>query len=168
MKTIVKHALLVFLAFIILFNSGCATIFGHSHYSVVIKSNPPAATITITNREGMEVFKGAAPAVVDLKSSMGYFSRAIYQVKFHLDGYQDKTISIESRLNGWYIGNIVLGGVLGMLIIDPLTGAMYKIDEKNIETDLQPTTHAQASALQIININDVPAGLKNHLVAINK
>ena len=47
--------------------SSCATIFGHSSYPVSISSNPAGATVSITDKKGKEVYKGASPAVVTLK-----------------------------------------------------------------------------------------------------
>lgn len=32
-------------------------------------------------------------------------------------------------MDGWYIGNLLFGGLIGMLIVDPATGAMYKLDD---------------------------------------
>jgi hypothetical protein len=167
MKLFFTRVLSALLLFIVLLNSGCATIFGRSSYPVTINSNPPASSITITDRKGVEVYKGITPATVTLRSSSGYFARGIYQVKFHLNGYEDKTISIEGNLNGWYIGNLLIGGVIGMLIIDPASGAMYKIEDKELNETLQPTAHAQASKLEIIDINSLPKSALKDLVKIN-
>jgi len=32
-------------------------------------------------------------------------------------------------MSGWYWGNILIGGLIGMLVVDPLTGAMYKLPD---------------------------------------
>ncbi len=42
-------------------------------------------------------------------------------------------------MNGWYAGNIVFGGLIGILIVDPATGAMWDIKENNIVMDLSAT-----------------------------
>ena len=34
-------------------------------------------------------------------------------------------------MNGWYIGNILFGGLIGFLIVDPLTGAMLPPTARN-------------------------------------
>jgi hypothetical protein len=167
MKLFLTKALSVFLLFVVLLNTGCATIFGHSKYQVTINSNPPASTITVTDRKGAEVYQGVTPATVTLRSSAGYFSRGIYQVKFHLNGYEDKTVSLEGSLNGWYIGNILIGGLIGMLIVDPASGAMYKMEDKGLSETLTPAVvHAQAK-LEIIDINTLPKSALKGLVKIN-
>ena len=39
---------------------------------------------------------------------------------------------VSSSLNGWYWGNILVGGLIGMLIVDPISGAMYEIDNPSL------------------------------------
>jgi len=40
-------------------------------------------------------------------------------------------------MNGWYFGNLAIGGILGMLVIDPLTGAMYRMVPRSDEAILK-------------------------------
>ena len=83
------------------------------------------------------------------------------------DGYTQKVVNISAELDGWYIGNIMLGGVIGMLIIDPLSGAMYKIakEDRVINETLQPTNE---QALQVYDINNLPDNIsKKDLVRIS-
>lgn len=49
------------------------------------------------------------------------------------------------RLSGWYFGNLVFGGLIGMLIVDPLTGAMYNLKPEKIE---QPLTASQSEVIR--------------------
>ena len=44
-----------------------------------------------------------------------------------------------ASVSGWYFGNLVFGGLIGMLIVDPLTGAMYNLEPKKIEQPLTPS-----------------------------
>ncbi len=160
---------LLLCAFVVtVFSSSCATLVSKSRYPISINTIPQGATVTITNKKGTEVFKGQLPARVDLRAGAGFFSRAEYQVKFSMPGYADRIIPITSRINGWYWGNILLGGLLGMLIIDPASGAMYKIDTKTItETLTKSTAMNGPSEIKIYGLNEVPASLKEKLVRIN-
>jgi hypothetical protein len=90
-------------------------------------SNPARATVIITEKFGHQVFRGKTPLVTKLRSGAGFFSKESYTVTISLPGYQTKEIHVECKLNGWYFGNIFFGGVIGMLIVDPATGAMYKL-----------------------------------------
>ncbi len=110
--------------------SGCSTIAGKSDYDVVIDSNPSAAHYVITNRAGQKVSSGVTPATVNLKSSAGYLKGESYKIALDKSGYPDTVYSLNSSLSGWYWGNILVGGLIGMLIVDPLTGAMYKLPER--------------------------------------
>jgi hypothetical protein len=151
-----------------LFSTGCATIFGKSNYNVVINSNPTGAALSITDKSGKEIYKGSTPATVNLKSSAGYFSKAEYQLKFELANHDQKIVSLTSKLNGWYFGNLLLGGVVGMLIIDPASGAMYKLPETTINETLIKRSTAQVSELKIIDINSLSEAEISNLQKINQ
>jgi hypothetical protein len=117
-------------ASIALLTSGCATIFGDDAYPVHVTSSPSGAAIEIKDEAGNIVYNGATPATVKLASSAGYFDGEMYTVKFSKPGYADETFVVNSGIEGWYWGNLLLGGILGMLIIDPTTGAMYDLPTK--------------------------------------
>ena len=147
--------------------SGCATIFGKSAYPVSIRTTPAGATVSITDKKSKEVFKGTTPATVTLKSGAGFFSKAEYQVKLSAPGFGEQIIPVNYKLNGWYFGNLLIGGLLGMLIIDPATGAMWKLDTAPIDVTLTaPAVGISVPTLKIMDIKDVPASMKNNLVKI--
>ena len=150
-----------------LLSSGCATIFGRSNYNVAINSNPVGAALSITDKKGKEIYKGSTPATVSLKSSAGYFSKAEYQLKFNLSGHEEKIIPLTSKLNGWYFGNLLIGGIIGMLIIDPASGAMYKLPVTTLTETLTKTNIAQVSELKIIDINSLSKDDKAKLQKLN-
>ncbi len=147
--------------------SGCATIFGKSVYPVSIGCNPRGATVSITDKKHREVYKGSAPVVVGLKSSAGFFSKAEYFVKISSPGYADRILPVNFKLNGWYFGNLLIGGVLGMLIIDPATGAMWKLATPDIYIDFEKSIpSAGTPTLQIIDIASVSQDMKQYLVRL--
>ncbi len=150
----------------ILFSS-CATIFGKSSYPVSIRTTPTGANVSVTDKKSKEVYKGTTPATVTLKSGAGFFSKAEYQVKLSAPGYGEQIIPVNYKIDGWYFGNILIGGVLGMLIIDPATGAMWKLSTPPIDVTLAKSISALSlPVLKIMDINDVPANMKNSLVEI--
>lgn len=146
----------------------CATIVSKSSYPVSIATEPRGAQIIISDKKGKEIFKGNSPAVVKLKAGAGYFSRAEYQVNVSAPGYQEKILPITFKLNGWYFGNLLLGGLIGMLIIDPASGAMWKIDNgmDDIQVSLVNSTTSLSPSLKIIELADVPENLKLKMVRI--
>ena len=112
---------------------GCATIVSKSQWPVKVSSKPDGANITIIDSYGQTVYSGITPSNVTLNSGAGYFKKAIYTIKYEKDGYKVKTYELSADTNGWYYGNILLlspGWVFGFFVIDPLTGAMYKLPEE--------------------------------------
>ncbi|MBP1617777.1 MAG: hypothetical protein H6Q14_1604 [Bacteroidetes bacterium] len=147
--------------------SSCATIVSKSNWPLTVNTTPSGAKIEITNKKGATIYNGITPSTVSLASGDGFFAKQSYQIKLTLDGYNEKIIPVECKLNGWYFGNIIFGGLIGLLIVDPATGAMYKLETKYINEGLEKKGSSDTASLNILDINDIPAPMRNHLVAIN-
>jgi len=156
----------IMMASVFLFSS-CASIVSKSTYPLSINSSPSNAKVSITDKKGKEIYLGNTPATVKLKAGAGFFSKAEYQVKLTSPGYDDKIVPITFKLDGWYFGNLLLGGVLGMLIIDPATGAMWKIETEFLNETLSKSTASIDPEMKIMNINEIPENWKTHLVRVN-
>ena len=158
------------LAGLIMISSSCATIVSKSKYPVSIDSTPRGADITITNRRGDQVYSGKTPTLVKLKSGAGFFTNAKYAIKISKDGFTTKTVELRATLNGWYLGNLVFGGLVGLLIVDPASGAMYKLKQldvnETLESDAKTAATTQTHQLRIYDINEIPESWKSKLVAI--
>ena len=66
-------------------------------------------------------------------------------------------------------GNILFGGVIvGMLIVDPATGAMWSLKDTVMATFQQTASAAQGGPrqLQIVDINSLPMKYRGQLVAL--
>ncbi len=164
-KTFFKFAMLTVAAPLLF--SNCASLFSKSIYPITINSNPNGATVTVTDKKGTEVFKGQSPATVTLKASSGFFARAQYQVKISMQGYAEQIVPVNFKVDGWYWGNLFIGGILGMLIIDPATGAMYKLDTPPINVTLNKSTASiETPTLKIIDIANVPKEMKEKLIRL--
>jgi hypothetical protein len=124
--------------------SGCATIISGRHADVAIQSNPSNAHVTVRDRSGMPVAEATTPAVVPLKRGDGFFRKARYTATIEKPGYEPAQVAIDSKLNPWVAGNLVFGGVAGM-VVDPYTGAMWKPKPSEIRLDLAPAGHIEVS-----------------------
>ena len=115
--------------------TGCASIMSGASQSINITSSPDNARIVIYDTKNNVVSNSTTPVLVKLKRGAGFFRGASYRVEINRDGYEMQTIEITSHLNGgWYIaGNLLFGGFLGWLIVDPATGAMWRLMPNNIE-----------------------------------
>ncbi len=125
--------------------TGCASIIGDTQHPVSVMSSPEGATFEIRNENGMVVHRGSTPASVSLKGGDGYFDGETYTIKFTKDGHEEQVVTVESSVYGWYWGNLLLGGLIGMLIVDPLTGAMYTLPE-TVSGSLGQSTAASEGA----------------------
>jgi hypothetical protein len=153
----------------ILLLTACASIVSKSSWPISINSSPSEAKISIKDKKGIEIYTGNTPATLKLKSGAGFFSKARYQVTFEKVGYEKKIVPVEFKLNGWYFGNIILGGPLGLLIIDPVTGAMFQLETEFLnETLTKSVANVDTKELKLLDINKIPAEWKNHLQLVSK
>ena len=121
---------------VILLFPGCASIVSKSSWPFSVDTEPAGAKVSITNKRGREVFRGKTPVVMKLKSGAGFFAKESYTITLEMKGYETKKVNVECKLNGWYFGNIVIGGLLGFLIIDPATGAMNLCSSRHFNRNL--------------------------------
>ncbi|WP_430966574.1 PEGA domain-containing protein [Spongiimicrobium sp. 2-473A-2-J] len=119
-----KNIFKVLITFPMLLFMGCATIISGSRQTIKVASIPSSATVYIN-----EVEVGKTPVERSLKRNQEY------QVLIKLDGYQPYETLISKEFNAWYLGNILIGGIIG-LIIDPITGAMYKLTPEELTANL--------------------------------
>jgi hypothetical protein len=105
--------------------SSCATIVSGSKQLVKFTSNPSSASIFID-----EVEVGKTPFEIKLER------KKEHHIMIKLDGYKTYETNLTKKFNAWYIGNIAFGGFIG-LIIDPITGAMYKLTPTEISAEMQ-------------------------------
>jgi hypothetical protein len=163
MRTIVFYTM----ACALLFGS-CATIVSKTTYPVRIGSAPERARVTVIDRKGKEIYTGLTPANITLRSGAGFFQKAIYTITFNKEGFKERSIEVSATINGWYFGNIVFGGLLGFLVIDPATGAMYRLNEVAIDETLEEdkTISQQTRTLEIRDINTLPEKWKQSLVKL--
>ena len=163
--------LLCFLAaFSLLLASSCATIVSKSSYPFSVKASVRDAQVEVTDRSGAVIFSGPSPATMKLPAGDGYFKKAEYQVRVTAPGQEPQLRTVNFKLDGWYFGNLLFGGFIGLLIVDPLSGAMYKINEPGMFVDMGGGTGNLGAndepALHIINLEDLPAELRQHLVEL--
>ncbi len=131
--------------------SSCATIVSGSKQRVQFSSNPNAATLFID-----EVEVGKTPFEIKLAR------KSEHTVWLKLDGYQTYETKLTKKFNAWYLGNILLGGLIG-IIIDPITGAMYNLSPSEINAQINKGTAFRTSGKNIyiaVALNSDPNWIK--------
>jgi PEGA domain len=96
--------------------TGCATIISGTHQEVKINSLPAGAAVTVDGAP-----RGVTPVVLKLSR------RPSHTLTLQKDGFQPESCIINSGFNGWFLGNILLGGVIGMAV-DGIDGASSKLE----------------------------------------
>lgn len=118
--------------------SGCASIVHGGNRTLTINSDPSGAKVTISKAEGQLVQVDKTPCTVSLDPKKSYFKGQTYVLKLELAGYKPSQVELRPSMSGWYWGNIVFGGLIGMLAVDPVTGSMWNIEPNKIEQKLSP------------------------------
>ena len=150
------------------FLTGCATIVGKDVFPLTINSNPDGANIAIVDERGKRMFTGTTPSTVTLSAGESYFHAKTYSITFSKPGYTEQYATVKATLSGWYFGNILFGGLIGLLIVDPISGKMWKL-QPDVTANLSQklALNTDQPTLKIMTLNQVPERLRKHLVRIN-
>lgn len=116
--------------------SGCASVMHSGLREIPIASQPPGAKVSIYNRKNVLVTSQTTPFVAQLSPRLRFFQGQTYRVVFELEGFAPAEVQLKPKVSAWYFGNLVLGGPVGMLVIDPATGSMFNLVPDKIEQSL--------------------------------
>ena len=116
---------------------GCASIISGRQAEVTFDGHPSNAHVVIRDNEGREVASLQTPGVVSLKRNCRFFMPARYTADIVAPGYQAAHVPIRSSINPWILGNVVVGGIPG-LIVDTATGAAWMPRPSTIHQELTP------------------------------
>lgn len=118
---------------------GCASIVRGTSQSVAI-STPPVTGAVCDLNSGAGSWQVTTPGAVTVEKS----SEDI-QARCHKEGYQDAVAVIPSNFEGWTVGNLVFGGIIG-LGVDAATGAINKYP-KSFQIPMVQSQAAQATPI---------------------
>lgn len=99
---------------------GCASIISGTRKGVIVSTEPSNAEVNI---DGV---LGKSPVSMEIKRYGDHVAKAT------LEGYNECHYKFEKGFNGWFLGNILLGGLIGMAI-DGISGAVVTIDPDEIK-----------------------------------
>ena len=98
---------------VLVFLAGCSTLFTGKAQEVTFRSEPEGATVTVTGK-----ILGRTPLTTMIPKNKNQV------LTFELEGYKTFTTQLSTSLEGWFWGNIVIGGLFGSTT-DSATGAMH-------------------------------------------
>lgn len=152
----------------VLLLSSCASIFNRTTKDVNVTSSPAGLYFEVKDRQGLLVSSGTTPATIQLSSRYGFFKGQTYTFTAKRNGREVGSMVMYAGLSPWYFGNLLLGGALGMLIIDPATGGMWTLS-KNVHIEAKPglaVLKPTEDSVQVLALSDLPPHLRKHLVRI--
>lgn len=148
----------------------CATIVSKSTYPVSVQSNPSGLSFTVTNKAGTVVHQGTTPSTVSLASGAGFFKAQSYRINVMKGSKVVGTTSLTAEMDGWYLGNILFGGLIGLLIVDPASGAMYALPKQttvNVASSIALKV-TEPSGFQIALIESLSQEERDTLIPLSK
>ena len=107
-----KNSLLILS--VLFLSSSCATIMTGKTQEVTFDSEPQGVEVAVNGR-----VIGKTPTTIQLDKKKDQ------TVSFKLEGYKTQTRTLETKVNTWFMGNIVLGGFIGSTT-DGITGGMHE------------------------------------------
>lgn len=156
-----------------LFAGGCASIVNNGNREITIATQPPGATASIRKSGGNigdVVAVERTPCTVSLEPKKGYFKGQSYTLRLELKGYKTTEVELKSSLSGWYFGNLIFGGIIGMLAVDPATGAMWNIEPDKIDSRLsshQAELIKNNTGFVVVMVSDLTPAERQHMVRLN-
>jgi len=105
--------------------SSCATLFHGSTDGVNFSSDPSGAKVYVNGD-----LLGRTPFALDLKSNK------TYTLEFKKDGYETKSVVLNSSVGGGWVVLDVVGGLLPV-IVDAATGDWYSLNQDHVNAVLE-------------------------------
>lgn len=117
---------------------GCASIMTGGSSQVNVSSHPRGAEIFIDDES-----VGRTPTTISIHEPGSTF-----RLRIQLEGFQPYETVLKRKVSGWIWGNLLLGGVPG-LVIDWMTGGMYVVSPSYISKDLKQDERSESSSSSI-------------------
>lgn len=105
--------------------TSCATIMHGGKQDIYLSSHPQGAVVRVNN------IATTTPGAITLDRK-----RSCYVLIFEKEGYESVEVQLRRTIDGWFFGNILIGGIIG-IVVDFMTGAAYKITPQDVCIDFE-------------------------------
>ena len=124
---------------------GCATIVTSDTVDVSLATSPPGAKAHVNGQS----YSTTSPVSIPVRRGK--------EPTIHIekDGYEPQDIKLNREFGGWVWGNLLFGGVIG-LVIDLVTEHAYGIEPDEIHVSLHPVSSPPPQ--KIAMVASVPPG----------
>jgi len=128
-----KQFMWIFLAVLALGSTGCASVVsliseGGLDQEFAFTSDPPGAKLFLNG--GVPLGETPLPSVKIERSKTAF-------VVIKKDGFEEQSIHLKHRFNYWFLGNFILGGLLGSTT-DFADGAVVQLDPTTYHINMTP------------------------------
>jgi hypothetical protein len=127
----------------------CASIIKGKSQMMTFKSEPEGATVTVNGR-----VIGKTPITTSLEKDTGK------SVTVEKEGYKTQTMELTTTIEGWFWGNILLGGLIGSTT-DGISGAVHQYSPNQYMFNLAPvdesvdTSKSDAKMYIVVNYDNI-------------
>ena len=142
---------------ILIFISSCATIMTGKTQEITFDSEPQGAEVTVNGRV---IWKTPTTIQLDMKKDQS--------VSFKLEGYKTQTRRLETKIQGFFWGNIVSGGFIGSTT-DGITGGMHEYSpnqyyitlskDKNVSSTIYGSEKAEVKEFIVLSYRSLMVDL---------
>lgn len=115
-----------------LLTSSCATLFTKSRQEIQFKGVPGTVVIDKKKNQPIAEIGSNGFARAEVRKQLGK-----KELRATRDGYQPADYALETKMQGWFWGNLIFGGIPGMAI-DAATGKMKKYKTDVLDVTLMP------------------------------
>ncbi len=125
-----KKILLLITIFTMSLLTGCASIVKTGSQNITVNASQSEAKIVIKDTlTGMVIAEGKESLTVDLKRGKGFFEKGDYTIEVSKKGYETMSIPLVGKADpkAYGVGNLFSFGLVGWIIVDPMTGAMWTL-----------------------------------------
>lgn len=124
-----KTASLLLLLSLVLVSTGCASILSGGPSWLGVETKPENIKIRLVGLQNGETINNTTPCRIELNRNSDY------KLTIETPNYQSEEVIIRRHIQGWFFGNILLGGIVGM-VIDAASSNMWDHNQHLIDLDL--------------------------------
>ena len=126
-----------------IFLNSCSTIVSGRSQEVTFSSEPKGVEVLIAGKS-----YGITPITVNLERKSGQV------ITFQKDGYNSQTRSLETTVNTYFWGNIILGGFIGSTT-DAITGSMHEYKPNSYYITLAQDSSTSSNSISNSEISEI-------------
>jgi hypothetical protein len=116
----------------LLFSVNCGTIIHQTTQTIPVTSEPAGAAVTVACGEVENAPNLTTPTKVEVHRKPDFCV-----ISLEKEGYAREDVRLEKTLSALYLGNILVGGIIGF-IVDGVNGAMWNRKPGKVDVILKP------------------------------